>query len=131
MANTKAKKAAMLKALENRLGIVTRAAKDAGIDRGTHYDWLRNDPQYKRAVDALEDVALDFAEEQLFSQMRDGTPASTIFFLKYRGRKRGYVDRKEITGADGEPLIKHVDPSKLSTDAIREILNAHDNDDDK
>ena len=128
MANTKAKKAAMLKALENRLGIVTRAAKDAGIDRGTHYDWMANDPEYKKAVDALEDVALDFAEEQLFNQMRDGTPASTIFYLKYRARKRGYVDRKEITGKDGEPLIKHVDPSKLSTEAIREILNAQGDD---
>lgn len=120
----------MITALENHLGIVTRAAKDAGIARSTHYEWMESDPEYKKAVDALEDVALDFAEEQLFKQMKDGTPASTIFYLKYRARKRGYVDRKEITGADGEPLIKHVDPSKLSTEAIREILNAQDGDED-
>ena len=120
----------MLKALENRLGIVTRAANDARIARSTHYEWMESDPEYKKAVDALEDVTLDFAEDCLFQQMRDGTPASTIFYLKYRARKRGYVERKEITGADGEPLIKQVDPSKLSTEAIREILNATDGDDD-
>ena len=120
----------MLKSLEKRLGIVTHAAKDAGISRSTHYEWMDSDSEYKSAVDALEDVALDFAEGCLFDQMKDGTPASTIFYLKYRARKRGYVDRKEITGADGAPLVKYIDPTKLSTDAIREYLNAADGDDD-
>lgn len=131
MANTKQRKQRMLECLEKHLGIVTTAAKDAGIDRATHYRWMESDSEYKNAVDALEDVALDFAEQCLFDQMRDGTPASTIFYLKYRARKRGYVDRKELTGKDGEPLIRHVDPSKLSTETIREILNAQADDDDE
>ena len=58
------KKKAMLQALEKSLGIVTTAAKQVGIDRTTHYDWMKADPEYKAAVDAIEDVALDFAESK-------------------------------------------------------------------
>ena len=121
----------MVKALEKRLGIVTQAAKDVGIARSTHYDWMESDPEYKKAVDALEDVVLDFGEQCLFEQMRDGTPASTIFFMKYKGRKRGYETRTVLTGPDGGPIeVATVDPTKLSTAAIKEILNAQANDDD-
>lgn len=127
---TAANKKRMLAALEKHLGIVTKAAREVGIDRVTHYTWVKTDPEYAAAVEDIDDVAIDFAESCLFQQMREGVPTSTVFYLKYRARKRGYVDRKEISGPNGSPLISTIDPSKLSTDAIREILNAHENGDD-
>ena len=44
---TRIKKAAMLKALEKSLGVVTNAANEIGIDRCTHYEWLKTDKEYK------------------------------------------------------------------------------------
>ena len=89
-------KKAMLKALEQSLGIVTTAAKIAGIDRSTHYDWLKNDEEYKRDVEGLADMVLDFAESQLHKQIKDGSGAATIFYLKTKGKKRGYIEAQEI-----------------------------------
>ena len=43
-------------------------------------------------------------ESKLFSLIDSGDTGSTIFFLKTRGKKRGYVERSEITGADGKDL---------------------------
>lgn len=83
----------MIQALEKSLGIVTTACKSVGIDRGTHYDWYRDDPDYRAKVDELDNIALDFAESQLHKQMKDGVPSSTIFFLKTKGRKRGYREK--------------------------------------
>ena len=89
-------KKAMLEALEKALGVVTTACHTVGIARSTHYNWLNDDPDYKAAVDSLADVAIDFAESQLFKQIKGGIPASTIFYLKTKGKKRGYIEGQEI-----------------------------------
>lgn len=88
-------KKAMIKALEKSLGVVTIAAKEVGIDRCTHYRWMKGEA-YKNKVEAIEDIALDFAESQLHQQIKKGEVSSTIFFLKTKGKKRGYIERQEI-----------------------------------
>lgn len=93
---TTLKKAAMIKALEGELGIVSKAAKKAKIDRGTHYKWIREDNEYREAVEELNDVVLDFAEEHLYDRIKDGSDACTLFLLKCRGKKRGYIEREEV-----------------------------------
>jgi len=96
MTNNDITKKAMIDALEKSLGIVTSACKAVGISRETHYRWLREDEKYKSAVEDLSNVALDFAESQLHQQIKGGNPSSTIFYLKTKGKKRGYVERQEI-----------------------------------
>jgi hypothetical protein len=97
---TDTKKQAMLEALERSLGIVTTACNAVGINRSTHYDWMRKDPEYK----SIEDRTLDFAESHLHKLIREGNPAATIFFLKTKGKGRGYVERQEIEVAEKKPL---------------------------
>lgn len=89
-------KKAMLAALEKSLGVVTTAANNVGITRKTHYDWLNNDEEYAAQVEALENMVLDFAESQLHKQINEGNTTATIFLLKTKGKKRGYVERQEI-----------------------------------
>ena len=47
-------------------------------------------------------MAIDFAESQLHKQIRDGNSTATIFFLKTKGKKRGYVERQEIEATMGK-----------------------------
>jgi hypothetical protein len=102
MANNDILKKAMLEALEKSLGVVTSACKTVDISRETHYRWLREDADYKAAVEGLSDVALDFAESQLHKQIKDGNSTATIFFLKTKGKKRGYIERQEVEVASGK-----------------------------
>ena len=97
-------KKAMISALEKSLGVVTSACKNVGISRETHYKWLREDESYKDSVEDLENVALDFAESQLHKQISGGNPTSTIFYLKTKGKRRGYVERQEIQHDGGDGL---------------------------
>mgnify|MGYP003624528776 CR=1 FL=1 len=99
-------KRAMIEALEKSLGIVTTACKSVGIDRGSHYNWMKDDEQYKSEVESIEDIAIDFAESQLHKQIKDGIPTSTIFYLKTKAKKRGYVERTEV---HQETTIKSLD----------------------
>lgn len=89
-------KKAMIEALEKSLGIVTVACKQVDISRETHYRWLREDPDYKVAVESISDIALDFAESQLHKQIQGGEVTSTIFYLKTKGKKRGYIEKSEM-----------------------------------
>ena len=88
-------KKAMIEALENTLGIVTTACKIVGINRGTHYNWLKSDDDYKKSVENIEDMAIDFAESKLFENIKNNDTTSTIFYLKTKGKKRGYIERVE------------------------------------
>jgi len=90
------KKRAMLEALEKSLGVVTTACKQAQISRDTHYRWLKEDKDYRVKCKDMENVALDFAESQLHKQIMKGNPISTIFFLKCKGKKRGYIEQQDI-----------------------------------
>jgi hypothetical protein len=38
--------------------------------------------------------------------IKDGNVAATIFFLKTQGKRRGYIERQEVTGAEGAPIIE-------------------------
>jgi hypothetical protein len=51
-------------------------------------------------VESISDMALDFAESQLHKQISEGEVSATIFYLKTKGKKRGYIEKveQEITG---------------------------------
>jgi len=111
MNKTEHNKKALLEALEKALGVVTTACRQAGVGRTTYYEYLK-DKDFKKQVEEIQDVALDFAESQLHQQIQDGNTAATIFLLKTKGKKRGFVERQEITGAEGLPndiTIKIID----------------------
>ena len=96
MTTTDIHKKAMIEALEKSLGVVTTACKSVGIARQTHYEWLKEDDNYRKSVEDISDVALDFAESQLHKQIKDGEVSSTIFYLKTKGKKRGYIEKQEM-----------------------------------
>ena len=98
------KKEAMLQALENSLGVVTVACKSADVPRSTYYKWLNEDEEFAKAVKEIENIALDFGESQLHKQIGDGNTSATIFFLKTKGKKRGYIERSEIDLTADEPI---------------------------
>lgn len=97
MNKTEHSKKALLEALEKSLGIVTTACKTVGLGRTTYYDWYNNDQDFKKAVDELKDVALDFVESQLHKQIAANSTAATIFYLKTKGRQRGYQENQTIS----------------------------------
>lgn len=114
MAKSDITKKAMLQALEKSLGVVTSACKSVGISRETHYRWMKEDEAYRDSVKELENVAIDFAESQLHKQISSGNPTATIFYLKTKGKNRGYVERQEIQHDGGEGLRIEIIDGKAS-----------------
>jgi len=86
----------MLAALKETLGVVSPACEMVGISRNTHYVWMKEDEEYKLAVDDLLEFQMDFVESKLFSNINNGDVGSTIFYLKTKAKKRGYFEKQEI-----------------------------------
>ena len=86
----------MLDALYKNLGIVSKAAEVAGIGRGSHYRWMEEDEEYRREVESVPDYVLDFVEDKLHNLIKDQDTTATIFYLKTKGKKRGYIERSEL-----------------------------------
>jgi hypothetical protein len=82
----------MIEALSKSLGIVTTACKAIDINRSTHYEWLKEDADYAAAVQEIENLALDFAESRLHKLIEKGDTSATIFYLKTKGKMRGYQE---------------------------------------
>lgn len=107
---TEQSKVKVLEALEKSLGIVTTACKIAQVSRTQFYQWVKDDEDFAAKVQDMENITLDFAESQLHKQIKDGSTSATIFYLKTKGKQRGYVERQEIdhSGNLNIPLIKWV-----------------------
>ena len=103
---TKINKERLLKALESSLGVITTALKATDLSRTNFYKWLKEDEEFAKAVKDIENIALDFGESQLHKQIGDGNTSATIFFLKTKGKKRGYIERNEVDLTSGDEPIK-------------------------
>ena len=117
---TNIKKETMLKCLKQSMGIVSHACEKADVSRTAHYEWYNEDPDYAAQVDAINESCIDFAESKLMElingakhevatakgevlQVQDGpNPTACIFYLKTKGKKRGYVEKSELdVGGNG------------------------------
>ena len=105
---TRIAKLNMLEALEKSLGIVTAALKISGTAKTTYHRWINEDEAFAKDVKEVGNTALDFAESQLFKQMKDNNHSSTQFYLKNKGKGRGYGDKLDITSND-EAIKIHID----------------------
>lgn len=96
-------KKAILEALEKAMGVVTQACKMVGVSRQTYYRYYREDLDFKNSADEINEVALDFAESKLFKKIEELDTASIIFYLKTKGKHRGFVERKEYADVTDIP----------------------------
>ena len=90
------KKAVFLKALENNLGHISNACEAANIHRQTYYSWIEKDQKFKDQCDDVNEGLVDLAESKLFENINNNDNACIIFFLKTKGKKRGYDERQTI-----------------------------------
>jgi transposase-like protein len=86
------KKKITLDVYNKSLGNISAACREAGISRETFYRWRREDPKFLAATDEVNESSIDFAESMLLKNIKEGKETSLIFYLKTKGKSRGYVE---------------------------------------
>ena len=103
------KKDTLLQALESSLGIVSTACNRTGISRSSFYKWYKEDEEFRKKVDEIDNLKLDFVESKLFKNIENEKEKSIIFYLQHKGHKRGYVQRQNINLTSNEEDIKKIE----------------------
>lgn len=80
-------------ALKAGYGIITTACEAVGISRTLLYQWLDSDEDFKMKVDEVTEMQVDFVESKLLKNISEGDTTAIIFYLKTKGKKRGYTDK--------------------------------------
>ena len=86
----------LISALRSNLGIVSNACEALSISRTTYYKYYNEDSEFRSEVDNVSDSTLDFVESKLFDLIDNGNVAATIFYMKTKGKRRGYIERQEV-----------------------------------
>jgi len=97
-----------IKAITEAQGLISVAARRLGCSRTAVYEAAKNHPEVQRAIDDARERTTDLAEGKLFQKINEGDNTAIIFYLKTQGKKRGYVERQEVTGAEGSELTVRV-----------------------
>jgi len=83
-------------ALRASAGLRSQAAKKLGCVPSTIANYIsRHKALEKVEAEALE-ATLDLAEDRLIQNIREGKEASIFFYLKCKGKMRGYVEKDRV-----------------------------------
>lgn len=84
------KKVAFLVELGRSFAIKTLAARRAKIGRTMLYEYLNNDNEFALKVQETEEGAKDYVEGKLYELVALGDRAAIMFWLKAKGKDRGF-----------------------------------------
>ena len=85
---------------------ISGAAKAARINRGTHYDWLQADPEYKAKFERAQEVAIQALEDEAVRRAYEGVERPVYQGGEKVGVIREYSDTLLIF------LLKGLRPAK-------------------
>lgn len=116
-------------ALRQSGAVYTEAARllsEAGRPccRQTVANYVERHPELRAVEAQTREALLDLAEGNIVRGINAGDATSTIFYLKTKGKHRGYTQRIEHTGQDGAPIATRADLSSLTTAELKLLLAA-------
>lgn len=91
-------------ALRQTKGMKGPAAKMLGCSRTAVDNYSKRHPTVQQVIEEERSQMTDVAELALARAIQNGEAWAVCFYLKTQGKARGYVERQELTGADGSSV---------------------------
>ena len=74
---------------------ITATCSAFGISRKTFYEWKAKKKKLAEGLEEIDESILDWAESKLKEHINNDDLQALIFFLRTKGKKRGYVEKTE------------------------------------
>ena len=114
-------KEAFIIAYKENFGNITIACESAGVGRGQYKSWCDKDPEFRQRLAEIEpeEIMLDFGEHKLMERIAKGDTLATMFLLKTKGKRRGYIERQEV--AHEGDVVKQITVNVLKANHVEEL----------
>jgi hypothetical protein len=116
-------KEAFIIAYKENFGNITIACESAGVGRGQYKAWCEKDSEFRQRLAEIEpeEIMLDFGEHKLMERVAKGDTLATMFLLKTKGKRRGYIERQEV--AHEGDVVKQITVNVLKASHVEELSN--------
>jgi len=95
-----------LKTFEDSLGSVTATCGMLGIGRRTFYDWKEKDDDFKKEVERIRWLQLDYTEDKLITKIRAGNLGAVMFALQNRHPE--YANKLKVDKVDENASVEDI-----------------------
>lgn len=114
-------KEAFIIAYKENFGNITIACESAGVGRGQYKSWCDKDAEFRTRLAEIEpeEIMLDFGEHKLMERIAKGDTLATMFLLKTKGKRRGYIERQEV--AHEGDVVKQITVNILKAAHVDEL----------
>ena len=103
-------------AIRKNGGWLTFAAKAVDLSYRQILRRVAQSERLQKVRDEVRERYLDIAESALITAVRGGEAWAVCFYLKCKGKGRGYIERESVVASDVRPPVE-----TLSDDQLREI----------
>lgn len=116
----------LLEAIEGSQGLVSKIQRKLMAAIGEKISWDAVDrlvhkyPEAEDAVKAEKEAMLDIAENNIFKDMVNGDTATSKWYLRMKGKERGYEDTPTIQIANEDPLNINLTGDTMTAEALKE-----------
>ena len=101
----KLSKQRVIKALKETKGAVYLAAARLNVSHTAIYGYINKYDDIREVKEFYTEELNDIAELKLRQAVQKGEPWSIKYQLSTQGKTRGYVERQELTGKDGNSIV--------------------------
>lgn len=116
----------MLEAIKGSQGLVTKIQKKLEAAKGTKICWDTVDKYVHKweacelAVKAEKEAMLDLAENNIFKELESGDTSTSKWYLKMKGKARGYVETQDIRMTNTDPLNINLQGDPVSAEDLKD-----------
>jgi len=124
-------KEAFIIAYKENFGNITISCEAAGVSRASYNVWLKNDAEFSRKLAEIEpeEIMLDFGEQKLMERIARGDTLATMFLLKTKGKRRGYIEKQEV--AHEGDVVKQITVNVVRPEELPNFQKQLDGDEHK
>ena len=105
-------------------GNITSVAATLHCSRQTIYNYIHRHATVKSALEDARESMIDQVESVLHRAALSGEAWAVCFFLKTQAKHRGYVERAEVTGRDGDGIQVSIDYANQLAHKLNRIVGA-------